>query len=327
MLIDRSHKRWCLVTGVLFLMSGALYWFYAQGAAGGPRGGSPPGLAFGAAGSALMVFAGLIALRKRVPEWRIGSAQFWLRGHIWLGLLSVPLILFHAGFRWGGLLEQLLLAVLAGVVASGAFGLVLQQVLPRQMTTRVPLETFHAQIPHVCDVLQVEGDVLVARLCGSLAVTANLEVATDERLKRLGVNDRRPLSVVYAVSPDAVATSVPVPPKRQGVIHEAWKAFCPELKRFYLADVRPFLSRDFLRGDPLADEASADGRFALQRVRLPSELHEALDELAALCEERRQLAAQARIHRWLHGWLFLHVPLSMALLGLGAVHAVLALYY
>ena len=84
-LIDKSHKRWGLVTGVLFLLSGIAYGFYARGSVGGPRGGSVPGLLFGIAGSALMVFAGLIAARKRVPEWRIGSAQFWLRGHIWLG--------------------------------------------------------------------------------------------------------------------------------------------------------------------------------------------------------------------------------------------------
>jgi hypothetical protein len=33
------------------------------------------------------------------------------------------------------------------------------------------------------------------------------------------------------------------------------------------------------------------------------------------------------LHRWLHGWLLLHVPLSLALLLLGAVHAIIALRY
>jgi len=39
------------------------------------------------------------------------------------------------------------------------------------------------------------------------------------------------------------------------------------------------------------------------------------------------LTRQARLHRWLHAWLLVHVPLSIALILLGAVHAVVALRY
>ena len=70
---------------------------------GGPRGGSAIGLTFGIAGYALMLFAGLLGARKKVPIWRLGRAQTWMRGHFWLGLLSLPLILFHGGFRFAGL--------------------------------------------------------------------------------------------------------------------------------------------------------------------------------------------------------------------------------
>ena len=37
-----------------------------------------------------MIFAGLLAARKKVPVWRLGRAQDWMRGHLWLGLLSLP---------------------------------------------------------------------------------------------------------------------------------------------------------------------------------------------------------------------------------------------
>ena len=40
---------------------------------GGPRGGSAIGLTFGIAGYALMLFAGLLGARKKVPVWRIGT--------------------------------------------------------------------------------------------------------------------------------------------------------------------------------------------------------------------------------------------------------------
>ena len=52
-----------------------------------------------------------------------------------------------------------------------------------------------------------------------------------------------------------------------------------------------------------------------------------LHELEAICEERWQLAQQKRLHHLLHGWLFVHVPLSAALLLLSVAHAVIALRY
>ncbi len=52
-----------------------------------------------------------------------------------------------------------------------------------------------------------------------------------------------------------------------------------------------------------------------------------LDDLESICEEQRQLNLQTRLYHWLHAWLLVHVPLSIALLVLGGVHAVVALRY
>ena len=56
-------------------------------------------------------------------------------------------------------------------------------------------------------------------------------------------------------------------------------------------------------------------------------MHGVLDDLENICEEEQQLSRQIRIYRWLHAWLLVHVPLSIALLVLGGVHAVMALRY
>jgi hypothetical protein len=56
-------------------------------------------------------------------------------------------------------------------------------------------------------------------------------------------------------------------------------------------------------------------------------VHGVLDDLENICDEEQQLIRQIRIYRWLHGWLLVHVPLSIALLVLGGVHAVMALRY
>ena len=56
--------------------------------------------------------------------------------------------------------------------------------------------------------------------------------------------------------------------------------------------------------------------------------HPVCDPSAVLLVRRMiQLAEQERLHHFLHGWLMLHVPLSLALLLLGCIHAFMALRY
>jgi hypothetical protein len=95
---------------------------------------------------------------------------------------------------------------------------------------------------------------------------------------------------------------------------------------FYRQTVRPFLSYE-LKPSPLVQATSAQALFGQLNARVPSDLQNVLTRLEQLCNERRQLLTQERMHRWMHGWLLLHVPLSAALLVLGLVHAVMALWY
>src|SRR5690349_7859262 len=130
MLLDRTHRRWIVGCLVVALLATAIYVPYQLGGEHGASGGTSLGLAYGSAGFALMLYAGALSLRRKVPTWRVGRGQTWMRGHLWLGLLMIPMILFHSGFRLGGGLTTLLLALTAVVVLSGILGVALQQVLP-----------------------------------------------------------------------------------------------------------------------------------------------------------------------------------------------------
>src|SRR5205085_7474296 len=89
LLIDSGHKRWFFITFALGFALTALYVWLDRRTPGGLTGGSRVGLCYGILGSALMVFAGLLSGLRRVPSWWwIGSRTAWLKGHIWLGLLS-----------------------------------------------------------------------------------------------------------------------------------------------------------------------------------------------------------------------------------------------
>ena len=112
-------------------------------------GGTPLGLAFGAISLAIFIFAALLSLRKKIPLWRVGTVQRWLRAHIWLTLLTIPLVILHSGFRLGGPMTTLLMVLYAVVMVSGIYGLFLQHLMPRLMKERLPAETVFEQIPHI----------------------------------------------------------------------------------------------------------------------------------------------------------------------------------
>ncbi len=112
-------------------------------------GGTPIGLIFGTISLSIFVFAALLGVRKKLVLWRIGTVQRWLRAHIWLTLLTIPLVILHSGFRLGGPMTTLLVILYTIVMVSGIYGLVLQHHMPRIMMERLPAESVYEQIPHI----------------------------------------------------------------------------------------------------------------------------------------------------------------------------------
>jgi hypothetical protein len=124
--INRSDIKWMLAVLVLGALATAAYVYTASESTGS----SPAGLVFGISGTGLMAFAGVLPLGKKLARWKIVRMATLQKGHIWLGLLSLPLILFHAGFHTGGLLGRALLVILAAILLSGVAGLLFLHQLP-----------------------------------------------------------------------------------------------------------------------------------------------------------------------------------------------------
>jgi hypothetical protein len=307
-LIDRSHRSWAMASAAVLGLAVAAYIPYALGTR--PGGGTIPGLVYGTVGFAFMVFVTLLALRKKFPIWRIGRTQTWMRGHLWLGALSLPLILLHAGFLFGHGLTAIMMWLFAIVYASGLFGAWLQHTMPRRLLREVPMETIYEQLAHVREQLLDEADNVVADACGKLEVTIAVPVAASPA----GL----PSGALAKEGAEALATVMR--PVGSDVDETA------PLREFYLKEMRPFVQAPN-RPHPLGDPVTASGMFAKVRALVPASLEGAIVDLESICEEERQLRRQGRLHGLLHAWLIVHVPLSFALMVLAVAHIFMALRF
>lgn len=302
MRIDERQRSWALTTLLLLMVAVVVYVgpYRAARAQTSSPGASWIGLGYGVAGTLCILFAGGLGLRKKLPLWRVGSLTTWMRGHFWLGLLSLFLILFHGAGAFGGALTFVMMVLLIGAFASGIVGAAFQHFMPQLMSGLLEDETPYDQIGRAFTELRVEAYRVVAASCGAVEEAA-LE---QEQAKELGVR-------IAAGPPKDLAES-------------DWTA----LARYYREQVMPFLRRpSHRRRVMLATELTATVSFENVRKQIGPALHEALDDLSRICSDARRLAWQSSLHHWLHLWLLVHVAAAMGLIVLIPVHVIMALYY
>lgn len=99
-----------------------------------PHGGSWPGIAFGLLATLLIGVLLWYGVRKRQYHSRWGTMETWLQSHVYLGLLSLFVVLYHSGFRFEDKVAVAALVVLGLVVLTGVVGAVLYITVPRILT-------------------------------------------------------------------------------------------------------------------------------------------------------------------------------------------------
>jgi hypothetical protein len=313
-----QHRPWVIITLVLTILATVWYFVWSHNKSDWPGGSSLPGFTFGLAGGLIILFEMLLWWRKKVRTWRIGRVQGWMRAHIWLGLLSVPLLILHSGFRLGGELAAILMILFLVVIASGIWGLICQQFLPRWLLAEVPAETIYSQIDHVAGHLILEAERLVLATCGR-DPNQPMAKAGDNN----GEDDPKPYMTLGSVRSagkvqgKVIQTRVPSAPVPGTEV----------LRDFYQATLEPFLRQGRQQHSPLGQPTEAATLFRNLRINLDKAAHDSVNALEELCDQRRQFDHQERLHFWLHCWLWVHLPLSLALVVLMVVHGILACKY
>jgi hypothetical protein len=224
--------------------------------------------------------------------------------HVWLGLISLPVVLVHSGFRFGGPFTTVTLTLFLTVIASGVWGLVLQQWLPQKILADIPGETVASEVDFTGDYHAQE----VVRLISGLIQSSDESAEGSHPPPEI---NRATLAAARADTQAPILT---------GQTAEDLRVFANRL-------LLPYLRAGTRSRSPLVSRAEVERRFARFRELTPAEARPALDRMEALCDLRRQWDLLVRLQFWLHNWLLVHLPLSVALTGLVFVHIVRASKY
>lgn len=257
-----------LALGIVLVIS---YFYYQKGEY--PHGGSPTGLVYGIIGTVLILILLYFGVRKRSYKSTWGTMHGWLQSHIYLGLLSLFVLLAHTGGRFNDRVAVSAFVVLSAVVLSGVFGAILYLTVPRMLT-------------------DVESNLTAQELSDKLnqlnKSMARLASAKSEQFQRIHSRLSHEAVPGYFAGWLLLVTRV-----------KSRKAPLPELS-------------NLLRQVPSAEQD--DLRQLMVFARQHKELH-------------LRLMMQQRYRNVLDFWLYIHLPLSIALVVLVVAHIAGVFYY
>lgn len=321
MVFNRSHLPWAVMVLVLTVISAVLYLanFHPEmvpvklPAFLGPVppvrrtvGGTPLGLIFGSLALGIFIFAALLGLRKKRRTWPIGRVKFWLKAHIWLTILTLPLVAFHCGFHAGGPMTTTLMVLYGIVMITGFVGIALQHYMPRYMTEALPREVVYEQIPYLRRKLVQDAEDL-----RRIVIPPKRVGHEEPHGRHLEVGTAESGGPILALSPVALEDE-----ESRQVISEFLHNQC-----------LTFLKSSPGARHPLASQKVSDNLFRILRVNVSERWANQVDRMQSWCDDRRLMDKQSRLHLLLHGWLLLHVPVSFALLVFTFWHAYIAITY
>jgi hypothetical protein len=300
LLVARSLTSWLLAAVVLagFVLVPSVWFGLAWlDRVPWPAGSSPPEFWCGVVAGAIVLFEMTLWYRKRMSRGRrrflgipLPRARWWMFWHVWLGLAAIPLAVVHSGMRFTGwgTASAWVMGLFLLVSASGIYGLLLQQWLPRRLLHDFPEET----------------------------ITAGIEVV-------MGGHAREARQLVTALTDEALA-SAPAPPGESAMPRPIRSPPAARmLREFFDGELEPYLTG---RADsPLRSAGYSSVRFARLYEAVPEYAAGHVRTLERSCTTRRELDRQKRLDRWLQTWILIHYPPSVLLLVLLVWHAGAAL--
>jgi len=296
------HRRWLYLkaAAALCVVSAALYLWHDP--LDGPNGGTWLGYALGTVGALLIVGLAWLGARKRQYASGFGTVKGWVSAHVYFGLALLIVATLHTGFQFGPNLHTLTFVLMVLVIASGVYGVVVYARYPRLITDHRAQATREAWLEEV-----LELNERAIQLADQISPDVHRFVLRGAERVHLGGNWREQ---AFGAGDDPGATELSalteILRKKLGASQSERAAVADAEQVIVLTDSRIMMSER----DP-----------ALERLK----------QLLGLLTRRNDLAARVnrdvQMHARLQIWLYLHVPLTAALLAALLAHIVTVFLY
>ena len=260
-----------------------------------PNGGTWYGYSMGTIGALLIVWLGWYGIRKRRYSSTLGSVEGWLSAHVYFGLALLVVATLHSAGELGWNVHSLAYVLMCVVIASGIYGVFLYRLAPRRIADNLAGRSRDAMVKQIAEL--------------------------DRRSQRL-LADTLP-EVQTAVSSAIERTAAVQGPGSGLFARDNSRVILPDDRTAAGSGSRLVSNRDQKTVLAFLSRQLAGSRGGAETL--------ALRDLIDIFTERRRLLAGLRKDHWmqtqLRAWLFVHVPLTFALLAALTVHIVAVFLY
>lgn len=290
------HKGWRYLKAAAVLCAIAVLLYAWHDPMDGPNGGTWLGYTLGTLGALMIVWLAWLGVRKR-RYGGYGTVKSWVSAHVYFGLALLVIATLHTGFQFGANIHTLAYVLMVLVIGSGVYGIVAYARYPRVITENRAQATREAWLDEV-----LELNERAIKLADEVSPDVHrLVLRSAERLQLGGSWREQLLGARESATTPEVGAITEILRKRLGAV-----------ERSEAEDVIVLTDSRIMRSerDP-----------GLERLKQLLELLMRRNELAARIN--RDIQAHARMQ----AWLYLHVPLTAALLAALAAHIVSVFLY
>ena len=262
-----------------------------------PNGGTWLGYTLGGLGAFLILWLMWFGIRKRRYRSRMGSVQGWLSAHIYIGIGLITVVTLHTGFQFGWNVHTLAYVLMILVIVSGMVGVFCYMHFPKVLTDE-------------------SGDT-----------------TTESLIRQIRDIDRQALALAAEIDPeihDKVIRSI----RKSQIGGNAWQLLFARDKTPPLEELVPSADRTRKKKKTYQPEVTSStmmfmaSNIANARVDKGENTRKLSDLLIGQKGVlMRKLRRELQIQAFIDVWLYMHVPLSFALLAALIAHVVSVFFY
>lgn len=288
-MLDYAKRRYLKIAVLLCVVSIIAYAWHDP--LSPPNGGTWLGYTLGGIGAALILWLTALGVRKRSYSSSLGTLRGWTSAHIYLGLALIVVATLHTGFQFGWNLHTLCYALMLIVIVSGIFGMVVYLRYPQLMSSNRAGSKPDVLLEEINDL-----DQRALRVANEMPRRFGDVLRSNREGTRVGGSTRAILGGL-----DLSTLNLPA---AGGALQQVSN---PEQAALL----------DWL-GDELARSTDGD---------LTKRIGDLLSVVATRRNQLRRLRRDAQIRGWLEIWLYVHVPVTLALIGTLIAHVVSVFLY